>query len=200
MTPFLKVWYHSRIPIILICLLVGNFCLIIPSGQAEEIFEDFVETLETIEVPATAVIQEKRNISIPFPIMKDLVPLLTGYQIRRDLIQHNNHVINLIKVVRDPIADIKGKRKPVQPTKAEHPPYPQFARAQGWEGTVVLRIKINQAGAVDSVRTRKSSGFPSLDESAVQSVKTWRFEPAKDGEFPIPVTVDLPIRFDLDEQ
>ncbi len=109
-------------------------------------------------------------------------------------------MINLIKVVRDPIADIKGKRKPVQPTKAEHPPYPQFARAQGWEGTVVLRIKVNQAGAVDSVRTRKSSGFPILDESAVQSVKTWRFEPAKDGEFPIPVTVDLPIRFDLDEQ
>ena len=200
MTPFLKVWYHSRIPIILICLLVGNFCLIIPSGQAEELFEDSVETLETIEVPATAVIQEKRDISIPFPTMKDLVPLLTGYQIRRDPIQHNNHVINLIKVVRDPIADIKGKRKPVQLTKAEHPFYPQFARAQGWEGTVFLRIKVNQAGAVDSVRTRKSSGFPILDESAVQSVKTWRFEPAKDGEFPIPVTVDLPIRFDLDEQ
>ena len=200
MTPFLKVWNHSRIPIILICLLVANFCLIIPSSQAENIFEDSVETLETIEVPATAIIQEKRDILIPFPTMKDLAPLLTGYQIRRDPIQHNNHVINLIKVVRDPIADIKGKRKPVQPTKAEHPPYPQFARAKGWEGTVVLRIKINQAGAVDSVRTRKSSGFPILDESAVQSVKTWSFEPAKDGEFPIPVTVDLPIRFDLDEQ
>ena len=68
------------------------------------------------------------------------------------------------------------------------------------EGTVVLRIQVNQAGTVDSIRTRKSSGFPILDESAIQSVKTWRFEPAKDGEFPIPVTVDLPIRFDLDEQ
>ena len=200
MTPILKVWNHSQIPIILICLLVGNFCLIIPSGQAEEIFEDSVETLETIEVPATAIIQEKRDISIPFPTMKDLVPLLTGYQIRRDPIQHNNHVINLIKVVRDPIADIKGKRKPVRPTKAEHPPYPQFARAQGWEGTVVLRIKVNQAGVVDSVRTQKGSGFPILDKSAAQSVKTWMFEPEKDGEFSIPVTVDLPIRFNLDEQ
>ena len=72
--------------------------------------------------------------------MKDLVPLLTGYQIRRDPIQHNNHLINLIKVARDPIADIKGKRKPVQPTKAEHPPYPQFASEQGCEGTAILRI------------------------------------------------------------
>ena len=53
---------------------------------------------------------------------------------------------------------------------------------------------------MDSVSTRKSSGFPILDKSAAQSVKTWMFEPEKDGEFSIPVTVDLPIRFNLDEQ
>jgi TonB family protein len=171
-----------------------------PLGQAEDLFDEPIETLETIEIPATVILQEERDILIPFPTMKDLTPLPTEYQIRRDPVRQNNNMVNVIKTVRDPIADMKGKRKPVRPTKAEHPPYPQFARAQGWEGTVVLRIKINQSGAVDSVRTRKSSGFPILDESAIHSVKTWRFEPAKDGEFPIPVTVDLPIRFDLDAQ
>ena len=200
MTPFLTIWDCSRIPIILTWLLIGSFCLIVPSGQAKDLFEEPFETLETIEVPATTVAQKERDISIPFPTMGDLTPLPTGYQIRSDPIRHNNHTIDLIRVARDPIADIKGKRKPVQLTKAEHPFYPQFARAQGWEGTVFLRIKVNQAGAVDSIKTRKSSGFPILDESAIHSVKTWRFEPAKDGEFPIPVTVDLPIRFDLDAQ
>mgnify|MGYP001169377345 CR=1 FL=1 len=200
MTPFSTILDHSRIPVILIWLLAGSFCLVGKSSQAEDILEEYVETLETIEVPATAIVQEERDILIPFPTMKDLAPLPTGYQIQRGPIRQNDHKINLIKVARDPIADIRGKRKPVRPAKAEHPPYPQFARAQGWEGTVVLRIKVNQAGTVDSIRTRKSSGFPILDGSAIQSVKTWRFEPAKDGEFPIPVTVDLPIRFDLDEQ
>ena len=52
---------------------------------------------------------------------------------------------------------------------------------------------------MEKVTTRKSSGFPSLDESAVQSVKTWRFDPAKDGEFPVSTAVDLPIRFNLKE-
>ena len=200
MTPFLTVWDQSRIPIILIWLLLWSFCLVVPSGQAEDRFEEPVETLETIEVPATAIVQEERDILIPFPTMKDLTPLPTEYQIRRAPIQHNSHMINLIKVVRDPIADIRGKKKPVRPAKAERPPYPQFARVQGWEGTVVLRIKVNQAGTVDSVRIQKSSGFPILDKSAIQSVRTWKFDPAKDGEFPIPVTVDLPIRYDLDEQ
>ena len=200
MIPFSIVWDHSRIPIILTGLLVGSFFLIVPSGQAGELFEEAVETLETIEVPATAIVQKKQVMLIPFPTMKDLTPLPTEYQIRRAPTQHNSHMINLIKVVRDPIADIRGKKKPVRPAKAEHPPYPQFAREQGWEGTVILRIKVNQAGVVDSVRTRKSSGFPILDKSAAQSVKTWMFEPEKDGEFSIPVTVDLPIRFNLDEQ
>jgi len=168
--------------------------------KAEDFPDDQVETLETIEVPATAVIQEERNISIPLPTMHDLTPLPTSYQVqllpREHVLQH----VNLAKVARDPIADLKGTRQQVRPAKAERPPYPQFAREQGWEGTVVLRIRVNREGSVDSVKTQKSSGFSILDESAVQSVKSWIFMPAKDGEFPIPVTVDLPIRFDLDEQ
>lgn len=168
--------------------------------HAEDFLEEPVETLETIEVPATAIIQEERSIPIPVPETNDLAPFPSVAMIPFHLKPHVNHQVDLAKVARDPIADIKGKRKPVRPAKAERPPYPQFAREQGWEGTVVLRIKVNQGGSVDSVKTRKSSGFPILDESAVQSVKTWTFEPAKDGEIPIPVTVDLPIRFDLDER
>ena len=103
------------------------------------------------------------------------------------------------KLVRDSIADHKGLRKTVRLIKSERPLYPQMARKEGWEGTVVLRITIGAGGNVEQVTTQTSSGFPALDESAAQSVKTWRFDPAKDGEFPVSTTVDLPIRFDLEE-
>lgn len=103
------------------------------------------------------------------------------------------------KLVRDSIADRKGLRKTVRVIKAERPQYPQVARKEGWEGTVVLRITIGAGGDVEKVTTQTSSGFPSLDKSAAQSVKTWRFDPAKDGEIPVSTTVDLPVRFDLEE-
>jgi len=100
---------------------------------------------------------------------------------------------------RDSIADRKALRKTVRLIKSERPPYPQVARRQGWEGTVVLRINIGPGGNVENVATQKSTGYDALDESAAQSVKTWRFDPAKDGEFPVSSVVDLPIRFNLDE-
>ena len=100
---------------------------------------------------------------------------------------------------RDSIADRKALRKTVRLIKSERPPYPQVARQRGWEGTVVLRINIGPGGNVENVATQKSTGYDALDESAAQSVKRWRFDPAKDGEFRIATVVDLPIRFDLDE-
>ena len=193
-----KVWRRFRFATSL-CFTLITSVFAIQLVKGEGLLDEPVETLDTIEVPATFVIQEERKISIPYPEMNDFTPLPTEPLVRAGLVPETTRNINLAKVARDPIADLKGKRTPVRPAKAERPPYPHFAREQGWEGTVVLRIRVNQQGSVESVKTRKSSGFPILDDSAIQSVKTWRFEPAKDGEFPLAATVDLPIRFDLDE-
>ena len=103
------------------------------------------------------------------------------------------------ELARDSIADRKALRKTVRLIKSERPQYPQAARREGWEGTVVLRITIGADGDVGNVRTQTSSGFPVLDESAAKSVKVWRFDPARDGEFRVSAVVDLPIRFNLDE-
>ena len=103
------------------------------------------------------------------------------------------------KIVRDSIADRKRLLRTVRLIRSDRPQYPQIARKEGWEGTVVLRLTIDSEGGVEKVTTQKSSGFSTLDESAMESVKAWRFDPAKDGEFPISSAVDLPIRFDLEE-
>lgn len=198
---FLKHIQHHSNPAV--CLGIGLlFCLAFHNQQvsAQDLSEEQVETLETIEVPATVVVREERQIVVPDPDLHNLMPLPTP----ENLIQAKNMRTsyfpeNRTEVVRDHIAETKAVQTRVKPAKAERPPYPRFAREQGWEGTVVLRVHVNRTGLVDAVQTRQTSGYPILDDSAIQSVKTWTFEPAKDGEFPIPVTVDLPIRFDLNE-
>ena len=185
-------------PLILALFLwaaLGNPLL--PSFAQE--MEEEVETLDTIEVPGTAVVQEERTIIFPKPNPEHALPILKNESITPLTFLKPLPQFHGSRTIRDPIASIKGTRTSVRPAKAERPPYPRFAREQGWEGVVVLRLVIGADGTVRSVRTNKSSGHPILDESAEQAVYRWRFDPAKDGEIPVPVTVDLPIRFDLDK-
>jgi periplasmic protein TonB len=62
------------------------------------------------------------------------------------------------------------------------PIYPSVSRKLNEQGTVTLMIYVLPDGRVGDVRVDKSSGFPRLDEAAVQAArKGWRFRPAKQG-------------------
>jgi protein TonB len=86
-----------------------------------------------------------------------------------------------------------------QPRYAENPKplYPQEARKKGYEGEVLLRVEVLSNGRVGEIEVRRSSGYEVLDRSAITAVKQWRFVPAKKGETPIPVWVNIPITFQL---
>jgi len=71
------------------------------------------------------------------------------------------------------------------------------ARESGWEGTVIVRTLIDTNGLPNQVKIRKSCGHPTLDQAAQKAVKSWTFQPAKDGNIPITKWVDIPIKFDL---
>ena len=101
-------------------------------------------------------------------------------------------------MLMDQTGKTRGRFKSVKPLNTERPLYPRMAREQGWQGKVVLRMRITAEGTVKHATVQESSGFPVLDESAVQAVKAWSFEPAKNGEFPVASTVALPIRFGFD--
>lgn len=77
------------------------------------------------------------------------------------------------------------------------PVYPRIARESGWEGTVLVRVLVQTDGRPGSVRVRKSSGHAILDDAAIETVKKWRFIPAKDGNIPIRSVVEIPIHFAL---
>lgn len=78
------------------------------------------------------------------------------------------------------------------------PVYPGSARRQGEQGRVMLRVLVNVAGTADEVQVRTSSGFPRLDESARDTVRRWRFVPAKRGAEPVAAWVLIPISFRLE--
>lgn len=78
------------------------------------------------------------------------------------------------------------------------PDYPTASRRRGEEGRVILRVLVNPQGRADEVQVRTSSGFPRLDDAARQTVRLWKFVPAKRGDEPVAAWVLIPISFRLD--
>jgi periplasmic protein TonB len=78
------------------------------------------------------------------------------------------------------------------------PRYPESARRRGIEGTVLLKMRITAQGRVEDVQVVRSAGYPELDESAIEAVRRWRFEPARrNGEPVAEDAVLLPVVFQL---
>ncbi len=82
--------------------------------------------------------------------------------------------------------------------KNPKPAYPTLARKRNWQGTVILSIMVLKNGAVGEVTIHKSSGHQMLDNSALRTVKYWRFVPGMKNGKPVSMMVQVPIHFKLD--
>lgn len=78
------------------------------------------------------------------------------------------------------------------------PDYPPLAVRLNQTGNVMLRLSIDEHGAVVAATVEKSSGYDLLDNAAVAWVIAhWRYEPAtKDGK-PFATTMDAMVNFRL---
>lgn len=79
------------------------------------------------------------------------------------------------------------------------PEYPDRARREGSEGTVLLAILVDAEGRPERIVLNRSSGFASLDTAAQETVKQWRFRPARYGDTRVESWVKVPIVFTLAE-
>ena len=77
------------------------------------------------------------------------------------------------------------------------PVYPFGARRRGEQGRVLLRVKVTPKGDAAAVTIAVSSGSKRLDDSALETVRRWRFQPARRGGTPVAAEVTVPIRFQL---
>lgn len=78
------------------------------------------------------------------------------------------------------------------------PEYPRMARLKGYQGQVVLKVLVDRRGNVSDLELFQSSGYPVLDQAAVDSVKKWIFVPAMRGTENVDMWVRIPIRFKLE--
>ncbi len=87
----------------------------------------------------------------------------------------------------------------VSAPKVVYSPDPEFseeARKAKFQGTVVLWVTVGTDGRARDLRVAQSLGM-GLDEKAIESVRTWRFEPARMNGQPVPVQVQVQVNFRL---
>lgn len=73
--------------------------------------------------------------------------------------------------------------------------YPLHMWDQDMEGETLLRVRVGDTGAVDSVEIVESSGYASFDSAAVEGARRLRFTPARQGGERIEVWAQVPVRF-----
>jgi len=77
------------------------------------------------------------------------------------------------------------------------PEYPRLARRRGWQGTVLLAVRVKEDGIVAAVSVRTGSPYSILDEAALEAVEKWRFRPGTKDGLPVSMEVLVPVRFVL---
>jgi protein TonB len=96
--------------------------------------------------------------------------------------------------------DLPVRIAAAQPIMGTHttPDYPLLDTRQGHEGNVLLRLSINEWGAVTDAQVERSSGYESLDRAAASWVKShWLYHPATRAGDPIPTTTEAIVTFRL---
>jgi len=83
--------------------------------------------------------------------------------------------------------------------KYERPVYPDFARQNNIEGEVVLRVFIGDDGRVKDVKVIKNEGYEGFKKEAILSIKRAVFSPAMYLGKPVPIWMDVHIKFRLVE-
>jgi len=99
-------------------------------------------------------------------------------------------------------ADGASGFEPPVATNAEIPiAYPPALYREGVEGTVVLRLFIDETGRIvpDSTVVAEGSGYPPLDSAALAGVAELQYAPARRNGVAVATTFLQPVQFQLPE-
>lgn len=77
------------------------------------------------------------------------------------------------------------------------PSYPPAALRQGIEGRVLVRVLVDANGQPAAVELAESSGSRLLDDAALETLRRWRFQPARRNGVAVAQEVRVPINFKL---
>ncbi|MEW5756273.1 MAG: energy transducer TonB [Pseudomonadota bacterium] len=77
------------------------------------------------------------------------------------------------------------------------PAYPSLSRRLREEGIVLLRVYVDAGGSPAQLELKQSSGHDRLDRAALETVRHWRFVPARQDGEAVAGWVVVPISFTL---
>jgi len=89
--------------------------------------------------------------------------------------------------------------EPPNPKSQPHVPYPEMARKAGIEGMVILQLLVDRAGDVCKVNLLEGLGA-GFDESAIESVKQGKWNPARNKGEPVADRVTYPVSLVLKDE
>jgi protein TonB len=75
------------------------------------------------------------------------------------------------------------------------PPYPPIAKQARVQGTVVLQAVISKSGTIEGLKV--ISGHPMLTQSALDTVRNWRYKPTYLNGEPVEVETTINVNFSL---
>ena len=90
---------------------------------------------------------------------------------------------------------VGGDIRPPNKIKDAAPSYPEIAKQARVQGIVILEAIIDPAGNVTNVRVLRS--IPLLDQSAINAVKQWKYEPTMLNGVPVPIVMTVTVNFAL---
>ena len=83
--------------------------------------------------------------------------------------------------------------------KQTTPHYPTQAINLGWEGTVILHVKLLKDGAIKRLIVAQSSGYKLLDKAAIKAVQQWEFYPTIINGQAHDSLVKVPVQFIINQ-
>ncbi len=85
----------------------------------------------------------------------------------------------------------------LQVTRRVEPSYPPASRRAGEQGTAVFSVLVDPSGHPQEVKVQTSSGFPRLDQSAMEAIRRWMFNPAVRGSQKVAAWTSVRVKFQL---
>src|SRR5581483_6261814 len=98
--------------------------------------------------------------------------------------------------IRGGLYKVGGGVSAPRPIFSPDPEYSEEARHAKYQGTVILYVIVGPDGKPHDVRVMRSLGM-GLDEKAIDTVKTWRFDPARKNGQPVAVQISVEVTFRL---
>ena len=96
-----------------------------------------------------------------------------------------------------PRISLGGNVKPPTPITKVQPAYPEKAKSDGVQGSVVLRAVIGIKGDLLSLRVVNSDVNPDLARAAVEAVNKWHYQPVLLNGKPVEVDTNITVNFTL---